>query len=1044
MKISSSYGTWKQELPRGQEACLAAFSVISSDEVATGIVDIWNAWVSVDNVLSNMGKYADNGTQKVREVLEQIGPDFDDAILKTQTKLNVFRKPDGSFVYNSSGVSSGKSMGASVAIAGTDEGDLNATVIGTTYMINTIFSCLNAGRDSDDKADAVPIALTKERAVFYNIVNDLDAVDKTGSSGEIGDPIDFEYSEIGDKPGDFGTGGDGNYIIVQDPEDENNKVFCFEGIAKADGNRYGDFFQLSNTGPVKNTTGMVFEGRMCFVSSDYVDGAIRLELGSDGDENNAYRINFKPTADGVEIWEYSSNIKANIVSNYLEGVEYGEWFKLRVEYYSGDHDSVRIKVYFNDKLIAVSDNYYDRYGNKLSGNGVPNTRLDLSRFYVLKDRNVKVLFDDLLSYRIQDKYEYEDLHEDYRYDPSAINVDNISEEDVIYGFEEFEAGENYPPAFKVDKADGEADVTVGQDNKTLLLTNGASVIVPAVKRCKTVNVSSVSFDVFANGAEDICTVDFLDLGRSNDKIFTVKLEVVDTGISKNLIIKDKTGAEAASFTLDDTGKARVTVSYYKSEDVALIYIEGKLRGMCSVDSTVLNFGKARISSYESGSLCIDNISVENNYADFAKETKPELDSFTHDFSDGTLGEVTSSGSGVSVSDSSLLVENPTSSTVVKVPLNKRDDIVNVTVAKFDIKYTAGGKNGLTQYISLTDKDGKKIISFAVYMNNGTAEIREAASSGIFSASVVKFSAENMSTLRFEYYETKGICEIYLGESLAFVSSLAYDVSSGSPEYLTFGEARSDCSFTLDNILCERLIKLYKESVLSENGEDEAEKITFDYSGATSYPKHLTASLYGPTSSIGVSSVIRNGIVDKVLVFNTVNSRGYGNDRLNIDPTVKVSGAKSYVFETDFMLKESDKGTAYQITFATADSKKAAEINVNSKDGKVYFTHRDHASGTITSNLLVGDMGEWIKLRAEYYTVTVQGQKETRLKVYADDKLLYITDLHFEAEVYETIDHISVMALYDPVATLCLDNISFAQSAKTYDGAEVTLTVPDNN
>jgi hypothetical protein len=71
----------------------------------------------------------------------------------------------------------------------------------------------------------------------------------------------------------------------------------------------------------------------------------------------------------VHIWDSSSQGGSRVEQDLKYSVPLGEWFNLRIENYTGDKDTVRIKVYINDELIAVSDNFYDSKGLKLDPDG---------------------------------------------------------------------------------------------------------------------------------------------------------------------------------------------------------------------------------------------------------------------------------------------------------------------------------------------------------------------------------------------------------------------------------------------------------------------------------------------------------------------------------------------------------------------------------------------------------------------------------------------------------------------------------------------------
>ena len=97
-------------------------------------------------------------------MIELLYPEYASAIRKTAAKLALFRKDDGSFSYKKNH-SSATSQGAPVAVPNTNEGDVNATVIGTNNFTLELFQVLPVSR--------VPFCLTKERYVFYKLLSEI-------------------------------------------------------------------------------------------------------------------------------------------------------------------------------------------------------------------------------------------------------------------------------------------------------------------------------------------------------------------------------------------------------------------------------------------------------------------------------------------------------------------------------------------------------------------------------------------------------------------------------------------------------------------------------------------------------------------------------------------------------------------------------------------------------------------------------------------------------------------------------------------------------
>ena len=414
MKISGRYDGSGMCIPNAELTCRAAFNAIGSDEPVKDIVDIWNPWVAFNNCIDNIRKYADNGAEKAEALREELALEYAQAVIDTRDKLALFKKEDGSFSYQQKN-SSSSSQGAPVAVGGTNEGDVNATVIATNNFTYELFQIIPVGR--------VHFCLTKERYVFLKAVDSLSPIVKTGTNADIGVPIDFDFDEVGYAPVDVAVSADASESdhggeVVPDPrEGAEGNVLKFTSLKGQ-----GDNILISNNGIMVGATCQVFEGEFCFESINNGSELFRFEFGQGGDNINVYRMLTEVKNGVIHLYDRSSRDNYKGYKNNLGiSIKQGEWFKLRVEYYVGDHNSVRIKIYVNDKLACVNDNYYDYNGKKIeNGVGTPGSKLKNTRLYMLKDCEVTLLCDNLHSYNCKEKYEVEALDEQYA---SNKNID---------------------------------------------------------------------------------------------------------------------------------------------------------------------------------------------------------------------------------------------------------------------------------------------------------------------------------------------------------------------------------------------------------------------------------------------------------------------------------------------------------------------------------------------------------------------------------------------------------------------------------------------
>ena len=1032
MKISGVYSAFKAPIPNAKAACLASFRAVSSDESVDSIVDIWNTWEALDRVLSNIRSYGEKDVDT--EIVTQILPDAASAIRVTRDKLSKFCKPDGSFVYQGSGKTSGISMGAQVSVTGTDEGDVNATVIGSSMMVSSIFHSLRLGT-------AVPIALTRERTIFLDLIENVASVNKTGTLDEATAPITFDYYEEGEVPGEVRIFSKGNSMVVPDTRDDEGMVLLFNSIVGG-----GDYFKLSTAGHKTGVTGMVFESEFCFDSSSSVkDNLLRLEMGAEGDVDNAYRLVFGTTDEGVSISEHSSSTSSKSVVNHLASVDYGQWFKLKVIYYKGDHNTVRIKVYLDDKLLAISDNYYDKEGVKLSGEGTPNTNLSTCRFYVLKDYDLSLYIDNIRSYYTKKNYEYEPLHEDYRYLPTAINVDEIAEEAVIYGFEELSEGENYPISFVVDKGAGEAEVALVGDNKALSLSGGAKATVPTVIRSRIANCSSVSLDVIAKelSVGDSLLIELLD--RSSADLLILGLTLKKTS-ETTLILLDDDGNAIDGVALSGAKRTSLRIDHYPKKGAAVIYVDGVKRGMClSGGSKNLIFGKVGITAPDSEML-IDNVSVERCESDYDKAIAPAYEGKVYGFDNGIDKAITTQGSGFSTEsvDGEQMLKFVGSSSVsagLSIPVNKRDEQLSYTELSLDLFFRDFKKDGILRSITLTDESGMPALAIAFKGEGDRVGVAEMTSFGAH-APLAYVSTGEKTEVRIEYYEAVGVYKVFVGGAYAFTSSLLYSSEASSLEvsFATVSSGEVASVAYLDNISLDRYGKLYIAEPATQNKENGESTLTFNYSSGANYPSGITHDINSGAPKPSVVEAIRDGAADKVLKFRSFADAS-DMDALIIQLTEKLSSHNSYALEADIMLDECAGGSTFFQLYLRDGTTGVVELTLAKSGDSLALLQKDYVSGKNGEKKVIGSFGEWINLRVEYYAVDNGGEKEIRTVVFINDTLLFVSDIPYKNVTgAPELSSVCIKALKGPSATLYIDNLSFRQSADAYSGGDVTYTV----
>ena len=416
-KIARIYNAAEVAMNYADRAAASAIEAITSDEKPSAVVDPYNMWAAISNCLSNLKNYGgDEGKAEAERISRELIKSAPEAIAATKAKVSIFLKSDGSFSYTET-ASAATSAGVPAAVRGTNEGDVNATTIAIASLSGSIYGALGLS------SYKVPIYTYRDYLDFEDIITSLGRVTKL-ETPDADEPHTFDDDEVGGLPsGVTSIVESGGYIsVVKDPRDgKSGNVVELNSIS---GGR--DYVLVPCGNATLNASCYVFEGSLCMTAGD-PNYTTQIFLGS------CYMLTLRANDKGeVRLVEASSNSEGKSNSRHL-GVspKIGEWFDLRVEYYVGTHNSVRIKVYFNGSLIAISDNYYDQAGAKIeNGVGTPATLFDNTRIFVMSSSTATLLLDDLSAYKTNIEYTLPEG------DGPAINVDAPIKPVVHEGFED--------------------------------------------------------------------------------------------------------------------------------------------------------------------------------------------------------------------------------------------------------------------------------------------------------------------------------------------------------------------------------------------------------------------------------------------------------------------------------------------------------------------------------------------------------------------------------------------------------------------------------
>jgi len=400
LKISGVYNSAGAEIPYAEKAAKSAIDAITSDEPMGAVVDLYNTWFSVGNILSNLKTYGSaiyengemvTGVERAERIVKSLREIAAPAIVKSGEKISAFMKEDGSFSYTKNS-SSSTSQGMPVAVVGTNEGDVNATVISTNGIKNHICEALGIPN--------VALYGEVDLRVFLEIFENLDPVIKHTPLIPLDDePITFDDCEIDDTVTDVNvTMLGGGQTVIKDPrEGAEGNVIRVTGYAGS-----GGYIYSKNNAPDKRANCAIFEMDMCVNSATTKSYIFQISLGQ------SYMIDIVVEGDEVIIREATTTSWGTARYTNAAKVPLGSWFKVRVEFYkNGYYDDPRALIYVNDELKIVSDGFFGlKKGAGGVYSGIPNKgAVTQTALYKMMGVNIDVLIDNIYTTSVNKSYQ---------------------------------------------------------------------------------------------------------------------------------------------------------------------------------------------------------------------------------------------------------------------------------------------------------------------------------------------------------------------------------------------------------------------------------------------------------------------------------------------------------------------------------------------------------------------------------------------------------------------------------------------------------------
>ena len=1023
-KITFVYNGLARPIPNVDKALAVSIEAITSSEEPSAVTDVYNTWYSVLNIVENIRTYQSEETDAADAALANLYSQAGEAIAKTREKFSLFRKKDGSFSYNQT-TTSDISQGMPVAIPGTNEGDINATVIATTGTFNRIFDVLGLER--------IPLYTRSDLLKYFCILEGLDPVIKD----EEPDPerITFTYDDIGKIPenvtcdfsddrfkGDYYPANGGFEVITDTAEgSKRGRIFKIEsvkGIYNA--------VRISAPGSSFSSQCFVFEGDICVPTSS-ADYAIRMRM------SDAYALAFKVSDGKVNLWDVSSSGTPRQETDLGIAIDLGEWFNLKVEFYKGAHDTVRIKVYINGELSAVSDNYYDQYGKKITnGAGTPATVYSYVSFSTMADLNTTLLLDNLMCYRTSARYEpYTDTE-----NPLWVNVDAPDPGVKIYDFEDSENESDYPEDFTVSGSGTSVKSGADKELNIISSTQSPAVIeIPTNIRAYGAGCSVMEMNIRLNSAEVGATLRLTLCDRKDPAKSLAIFDFVVTEYDgkKYLTVADAhegvTAGTLHSLMIPMSDEHKLTVEHYAEQKITIIYLDGEPVTGSNIavnNASVLTFGLLRLSYIGSSAIdvSLDDIKVESIIKKLSVEEYDNEKIYT--FAGGATDGAILDGAGVTAGAAKLSAASGS----ITLPVNIRCPLITVTTLTAKLTVSNSG-----EYLAVfKNAEGKIIVALRLVAEDGILKLYEYTENGSSSLPLAEIDCKNAVSLGLNWYRTEQILTVTVNGKHLASTSLYYSDEAAGDYADTFCTSSVDGNgyITLDDMSCESSYRIFEipEGAEPENPENDAEVITFEStSSATNLPSAITYKLSSPGASFKIEQLIRDGKLNRVI---SMTSNVGGNDAVRIGLTKRAENATCVTFLTDMY-----------IDFADSSSWRNMQFWIQTKDGSssaymfeiwdsLFFSENGGSS-----NVVAGFTGvrTWFTLKVEYYDGGY-------VIVYVNDTPIYTGD-GYRGKTDGTapipaanIERINLYPYGNFAVTYKLDNISLIQEIKDYVAPEI--------
>ena len=938
--------------------------IISESDDSLNVNDLADAWAALSAVSENLGMfYLEDSDYKNN--LERIYSKFDSLLENTRVKLVTLVLDDGSFKATKD-AGNGKSYGMPVASSTADEGNVCATLTAIKNIWYAVFKTLNIGN--------VPVFMTSDRMMFQKTLLDMGVIVKNEIIESM--PLDFEDDSVGAPLKDAKlTLSEATESVIVNGDKEHGNVLSIKSTNPAS----EDSIDIALLSSVGNATCNTVDLDMCVLAGTGDGDVLHMAL-----YNYMYVLTINVKDGVVNLHEDSYKYTSRSYKHDLGArAKIGEWFNLRIEYYVGSRDTMRVKIFFNGECIAVTNNFYYKHDSLQS----PRSSFSYLRFETVKTKDVNVWVDNVIAESNYNMY----VPESNSNGKLVRNADAPDNGKTVYDFET--ATENSIPKGFVQTG-GACGVISSNSNKMLSISKGVSKLkLPLSERGTLTNSAVVEFDAIVTADSEVGSYFVLSFNEyllNGANMISFRFVVAEDALGKYLTFAEGNGSE------EGTRYDNIRLPLGESINFrAHLFLDNKL-ALLMIDNTIVGVNKnvksgfercymgevAFSSSEKEATLLIDNLVCERIVSDYDAITLPSVDRELHDFNN--LGGYASSG--VNNYDGTVSFETSSINSYIKIPVNNRTGVATFGEVLVDVQRNEIAGEDLI--ISLADISGNKIISFALSASGDAVEIYEYTKNGKYPRVVYSVSASSF-TIGIEYDIINADFNLLINGEYVFSTSVTYTPDSGKYKFEQLVISADGWSgFVIDNVVAETSLKSFDiPKYQSQNKDDTDELVTYEYSSFANLPTSLynTGNFVTPEAKLSIAEMTVKGQVSRVLKYTSGTA---AQDILLVNKWTKtLAGANAVAFQTDLMISAESKNLRFTLTLR-ASAVNACTIYIWSKDGKIMINSKNLK--TADTYLDIKD-GEWFNIRCEYaapeYDYNYDGVNDVIVRVYVNGNLV---------------------------------------------------------